>query len=191
MNKKKVITYVVIAILALSMIGTLAERQKEKEDDVAKVNNEGSSQPTPSTVPEESPEESSEESPTNVFHVGDTIETKTVKLTYHACGEYQEENMYLKAGDGNKLVYFDFEFENVGSSDASVGFFEFDCYADGYDAKVSMCTADNAMSSITTISPGRKTRGIVVFEVPEGAGTIEVEYETSYWTQDKAIFMYE
>lgn len=189
MNKKKVIKYVVIAILALSMIGALADRQKNMDDEVAKANNEGSSsQPTPSN---QLPEESSEEKQTNVFHVGDIIETKTVKLTYHSCGEYQDDNMYVKAGEGNKLVCFDFEFENIGSSDASVGFFDFDCYADGYEAKVSMCTADNAMSSITTISPGRKTRGIVVFEVPQNAETIEVEYKTNYWTQDKAIFMYE
>lgn len=127
----------------------------------------------------------------NIFYVGDVLETKKIRLSYLSCGEYIDDNMFVEAGAGNKFVYFEYEFENIGDTDVSVGSFDFDCYADGYDAKSSMCTADNAMISITTLSPGRKTNGIVVFEVPQNAEVIEVEYETSYWTQDKAIFIYE
>ena len=47
------------------------------------------------------------------------------------------------------------------------------------------------MTSITTLSPGRKVSGIIVFEVAEDVSEIEIEYETSYWTQKKAIFVYE
>lgn len=135
--------------------------------------------------------EEGDEGTSNIFYVGDILETKRVKLSYLSCGEYTDDNMFVEAGAGNKFVYFEFEFENIGDVDVSVGSFDFDCYADGYDAKSTMSTADNAMISITTLSPGRKTNGIVVFEVPQSAGTIEVEYETSYWTQDKAIFIYE
>ena len=70
--------------------------------------------------------------------------------------------MFIEAGDNNKLIYFEFEFENIGVTDTSVGFYDFDCYADGYEARNSMCTADNAMTSIANLSPGRKMGGIVV-----------------------------
>lgn len=126
----------------------------------------------------------------NVFYVGDVLETKKIRLSYLSCGDYIDDNMFIEAGENNKLIYFEFEFENIGNTDTSVGFYDFDCYADGYEAKNSMCTADNAMTSITTLSPGRKMGGIVVFEVPQNAKNIEMEYETSFWTQDKAIFMY-
>lgn len=126
----------------------------------------------------------------NIFYVGDTLETKKIRLSYISCGDYTDDNMFVEAGENNKLIYFEFEFENIGNTDTSVGFYDFDCYADGYEAKNSMCTADNAMTSITTLSPGRRMGGIVVFEVPKNADNIEIEYETSFWTQDKAIFIY-
>lgn len=127
----------------------------------------------------------------NIFYVGDVVETKKVKLSYLSCGEYSDKNMFIEPAEGNKFIYFEFEFENIGDTDTSVGYFDFDCYADGYEAKNVMITADNAMTSIASISPRRKLSGIVAFEVPKNAESIEVEYETSYWTQKKAIFIYE
>lgn len=139
---------------------------------------------------EEDTENKEDQEVSNIFYVGDMLETKKIKLSYIACGDYIDENMFVEAGENNKLIYFEFEFENIGTTDTSVGYYDFDCYADGYEAKNSMCTADNAMTSIATLSPGRRMGGIVVFEVPKNSETIEVEYETSFWTQDKAIFMY-
>lgn len=128
--------------------------------------------------------------PNNIFYVGDVLETKKIRLSYLSCGDYIDDNMFIEAGDNNKLIYFEFEFENIGVTDTSVGFYDFDCYADGYEARNSMCTADNAMTSIANLSPGRKMGGIVVFEVPQNAENIKIEYETNFWLQDKAIFMY-
>lgn len=187
--------WVIIVIVAIGIIGAAAgggDDDKPKEasntnnvsNTVSKKDTQKESEITPTNAPEE-------ETVGNVFHVGDILETKKIRLTYHSCGEYSDDNMFVEAGEGNELIYFEFEFENIGDTDASVGYFDFDCYADGYEAKNSICTADNAMTSITTLSPGRKTKGIVVFEVPQNAETIEVEYETSFWTQDKAIFVYE
>lgn len=138
-----------------------------------------------------SDEKEDNESADNTFHVGDVLETKSVRLSFLSCGEYQDSNMFVEAGEDNKFIYLEFEFENIGSTDTTVGSWDFDCYADGYEASNAYATADNAMTSITTLSSGRKTEGIVVFEVPKNAEKIEVEYETNYWTQDKAIFIYE
>lgn len=127
----------------------------------------------------------------NTFHVGDVLETKKVKLSYISCGEYTDDNMFVEPGEGKKFVYFEFEFENASDADITVGSYDFKCYADGYSTTQSLVTADNAMTSITTLSPGRKVSGIIVFEVAEDVSEIEIEYETSYWTQKKAIFVYE
>lgn len=190
----KTILIVIGAFFVIGIIGSLAgDDDKKEQENTEPVTAEvatGEEKEEDKESAEEK-EEAQAEEVSNEFHVGDVLETKRVKLSYLSCGEYEDKNMFIEAGEGNKLVYLEFEFENIGDTDTSVGYFDFDCYADGYEAKASMCTADNAMSSITTLSPGRKTNGIVVFEIPQGAEKVEVEYETSYWTQDKAIFIYE
>lgn len=160
------------------------ETKVEKKEEIEKI------EELEEETNEEDTENKEDQEVSNIFYVGDVLETKKIKLSYIACGDYIDENMFVEAGENNKLIYFEFEFENIGTTDTSVGYYDFDCYADGYEAKNSMCTADNAMTSIATLSPGRRMGGIVVFEVPKNSETIEVEYETSFWTQDKAIFMY-
>jgi len=194
-SKKKngVVKWILIVVVAMAVIGAIGggNNDSEKEKDSTQETRREQENTKADNGNESKTEETTEEVVDNIFRVGDVLETKKVKLSYLSCGEYTDENMFVEAGEGKKLIYFEFEFENIGSSDTSVGFFDFDCYADGYEAKNSMCTADNAMTSITSLSPGRKMGGIVVFEVPQNAESIEVEYETSYWTQDKAIFVYE
>lgn len=164
------------------------ETQQQEEEN----NNVITKEDSPEGIKEEKIETSDEnnDKPNNIFYVGDVLETKKIRLSYLSCGDYIDDNMFIEAGDNNKPIYFEFEFENIGVTDTSVGFYDFDCYADGYEARNSMCTADNAMTSIANLSPGRKMGGIVVFEVPQNAENIEIEYETNFWLQDKAIFMY-
>lgn len=190
---KRVCSVVFVIFLALGLLGSCLDKNDDSEKETIKVDsakNESNETGDADGSTTES-EETTEEEVSNIFHVGDVLETKRVKLSFLSCGDYSESNAFLKAGDGNKLIYFEFEFENIGDTDASVGYVDFDCYADGYEAKSTMCTADNAMTLVTSLSPGRKMGGIVVFEVPKDAESIEVEYETSYWTQDKAIFVFE
>ena len=60
------------------------------------------------------------------------------------------------------------------------------CYADDVAAE-QYYYADDQLSA--TISSGRKTNGYVYFEVPKDAQNIEVEYETDFWSGNKAIFV--
>lgn len=189
--------WIAIAIVAICIIGAAVSDEDDKSKESSNTNNSGNTQ-SAQDKPEESKQEDEptaelkQENSDNIFHVEDVLETKKIKLSYLSCGEYIESNSYIEPAEGNKFIYFEFEFENIGNTDTSVGSFVFDCYADGYEAKQTyLATDDNVMISITTLSTGRKTRGIVVFEVPQDAENIEVEYETSYWTQDKAIFVYE
>lgn len=181
-GKGKIIAIVVVVLVIIAIIGGSGD------EDQSKPSGESTSA---SGETKTAQVESTTEAVDNIFHPGDILETKKVRLSYISCAEYVDNNEFVTAGDGKKYVSFEFEFENISSSDVSVGSFNFKCYADGYEASQGLVTADNTLISITSLSPGRKASGIVVFEVPENASEIEVEYETDYWKQDKVIFIYE
>ena len=87
---------------------------------------------------------------------------------------------------GNKIVCLSFSVENVGSTDRHISYFDFECYADDAAAE-AYYVVDDGLSA--TISAGRKASGNVYFEVPKDAQSIEVEYETDFWSGNKAIFV--
>lgn len=119
-------------------------------------------------------------------NVGDTLTTETLKITYVACEEYTGYNQYAAPKSGNKIIRLSFSVENIGSSDRFTSYLDFTCYADDV-AAAAYYYADDQLSA--TISSGRKTNGYVYFEVPKDAQNIEVEYETDFWSGNKAIFV--
>lgn len=123
------------------------------------------------------------------YYVGDTWQNKYVNVSFDACGEYESDNQFVQPADGNKYVYATFTFENIGKSDTTVGYWDFDCYANGY-ACDGMYVADDA-GFTQTLSSGRKISGSVYFEVPEDAAEIEFEYSPSFWTSEKVVFVYQ
>lgn len=119
-------------------------------------------------------------------NVGDTLTTETLKITYTACEDFTGYSQYTAPKSGNKIVRLSFSVENIGSSDRFISYMDFKCYADDVAAE-SYYFADDELSA--TISSGRKTTGCVYFEVPKDAQSIEVEYETDFWSGNKAIFV--
>ena len=124
----------------------------------------------------------------DVFHVGDIVEAKNLRITYVSSDEYESENMFIQPKDGYHFVTCKFEFENIGSSDETVTAFSFDCYADGASCDQTFA-GDDTLSA--TLSAGRKTSGSVIFEVPDNASVVEVEYLTNYWTSNRIVFAVE
>lgn len=145
-----------------------------------------------STVPEELAEEpkdtTTDNSSVNKFYPGDTWENKYVSVSFNECGEYISDNQFIQPSSGNKYIYATFTFENVGSSDTTVAYWDFDCYADGYACDGIYEADDSAFSQ--TLSSGRKITGSVYFEVPENASEIELEFSPSFWTSEKIVFVY-
>ncbi|MBP5624822.1 MAG: DUF4352 domain-containing protein [Lachnospiraceae bacterium] len=123
-----------------------------------------------------------------VFHPGDIIETKNMKITYSKCAEYVSDNMFLTPKDGNKYIYIELEVENTSDSDQTISYFSFECYADGSSCE-GFYGMDDGLSA--SLSAGRKAKGTVAFEVPQNAQTIELDFEDNFWTQNKIIFLYE
>ena len=121
--------------------------------------------------------------------VGDVLTTDNLKISYLESKEYTDYDEYLGPKDGYKVIALKLEAENISNSDAYLSMFEFSCYADDV-AMEEYIYGDNLFST-DVISSGRKMSGYMYFEVPKDADKIEIEYETDYWDNQKAIFIVE
>lgn len=122
------------------------------------------------------------------YKVGDVIEANGITIQYLACNEYKSSNQFIQPKSGYHFVQIELEFENTSSSDELVSSILFNCYADGVACNQSYI-GDNDLSA--NISPGRKTKGSVIFEVPNDAEIVEVEFNHNVWTSSKIVFSVE
>ena len=117
--------------------------------------------------------------------VGQTYESKALRIVYLSCENYVSDNMFVQPREGYHYITLTFEFENLGTSDKSISSYSFDCYADGIDCNQTFIRDDDISA---TLSAGRKAKGTVTFEVPDNATVIEVEFDNSVWTSDRITF---
>ena len=130
-------------------------------------------------------EDTSKESDMQRVEVGKTLNAGGAKITYKSCELYTGYDKYFAPKDGNEIYMLSFDVENTSDSDILVSSYDFECYADGVQCE--QYYMDDEISA--DLSPGRKGTGVVAFEVPKGAESIEVEYEFDMWTDGKAIFV--
>lgn len=129
------------------------------------------------------------EEETNTFNVGDLFESEKLNISYLDSGDYSSDNMFIEPASGNKFIFIDLSIQNTGDTDLSVGSTSFTCYADDTKCSQSVVTADDQMDIIATVSPKKYLKGKIYFEVPKDSQNIEVEFETSFWTQEKIYFI--
>ena len=128
-------------------------------------------------------------SPSNdTFKPGDIIETGKYRITYVSCDFFVSDNMFIEPEEGNEFIYLEFEIENTSDSDRSVSSLLFECYADGRICR-STSLRDDDLSA--TLSPGRKVKGTVAFQVPKDASVIEIEFQENLLSGKAAIFSFE
>lgn len=199
--KKKqggVLKWVIIGVVAVAIIGSAGGNKEESNNNAnnsvqasaGTANTDGSKESVASVESTPTPEPQEEIKDTQEkYFVGDTWENKFVLVSYDECGEYTSDNQFIQPADGNKYVYATFTFENVGKSDTTVAYWDFDCYADGYACEATY-GADGAGFS-QTLSSGRKISGSVYFEVPKDAKEIEFEFSPNFWTSEKIVFVYQ
>ena len=178
----------VVIVLVVAMVAAGSSGGKDGEDKSAsvKTGDIGVQASAQTQMETKAPQE-----PSNIFHVGDVIETDHFSITYQECDtDWRGYNEYMGPHDGMKVVRAYFVFENISDSDHSCGSFDFDCYADGVACDAFIWSSDDSLS-YASLSPGRKLQGYIAYEVPVDAQEIELEYETSFWNQEKVIFMVE
>ncbi len=120
----------------------------------------------------------------NAYAVGSEIEGSGIRMIYLSCEPYKSNNMFVQPKTGYHYVTLTLEIENTGKSDKTVTIYSFNCYADGAVCD-QVYIRDDLLSA--TISPGRKVKGTVTFEIPDHAQIVEVEYEDNFWTNGKIV----
>ena len=125
------------------------------------------------------------------YSVGEVVESRGIKITYVSCEEYTPgEYDFFAPQDGYRIVICTFEFENTGTSDLWLSYYDFDCYADSYNCENRSFYFDNPLSA--TLSSGRKAAGVVAFEVPNEAKVIELEYDIyDFFDTKRIVFVVE
>lgn len=194
--KKWLRCFLAIALIALFAVMAVASGSSNSGSSNSSSNNTSNESKTTDQPNVDQPTETKEhatEKPTevpkkDVYVVGDTLEENGLRIVYVASGVFKSTNSYIQPDDGKEYIFLKFYVENIGSSDQSISYFDFDCYADGYSCD-SFYSIDEPLSA--TLSPGRTTMGNVGFEVPKDANEIEVEYEINLWTDKKVKFAYE
>jgi RNA polymerase subunit RPABC4/transcription elongation factor Spt4 len=196
-GKLKWIIIAAVVIILVAAVANLGESDSTTPQKVGTVGESSapetgaSSETTPETTAaaESAAESTVPEAEKTAYQVGDILMDGDMKIVYVASGVYEEENEYSQPQDGNQYIYLEFAFENTSdSSDDSISFYSFECYADGYNVDMYYGGEDDLSA---TLSAGRSTIGYVYFEVPVDAQEIEVEYETNFITSEKILFLYE
>lgn len=181
-KKSHPILIVIGVIIAIGIIGGIFGNSDDdnKVKDVTPKGNDSQVNQTPEN------QEASNNSSDEQFPVGHVIETKTLRISFLSAGECVSDNQFIQPKDGNVFYKMEFEFENIGDSDEWITAYNFDCYADGYATDQTYFLDDTLQA---TLSPCKKVKGSVCFEVPQNSQNILLEYETNVWTDDKIIFI--
>lgn len=122
-----------------------------------------------------------------VVKVGEEITTNDTKITFISANDYTQYNSYSAPASGNKIIRAEFSFENISSSDISLG--NLDCYADGEKREAYYSADDYKNPTLESLSSGKKIKAVVYYEVPSNAENITLEYETNVWTSEKIEFV--
>lgn len=123
-----------------------------------------------------------------IIEIGKAYENSEIKLSYVALdNNYTNYDSYSGVKGENKIIRLTFEAENLKKSDLYITSYDFECYADGYSVDSFIWAKDNDILS-ATLSPGKKTKGSVYFEVPKESNEIIVEYEVDWLSNKKIIF---
>lgn len=122
-----------------------------------------------------------------IVKVGEEITTNNVKITFISVNDYTKYNSYSAPASGNKIIRAEFLFENISSSDISLGNLE--CYADGEKREAYYSADDYKSPTLESLSSGKKFKAVVYYEAPSNAENITLEYETNVWTSEKIEFI--
>ena len=178
-----VVFFLFAFLVADSILSSVDEESPKKVETVEQSEVEADSE---SANADDSSEEVTEVD--NSFSVGEVVETSDFRISFLSAEEYVSDNQFIQPKEGYAYYKMEFEFENISDSDKSVSsMIGWNCYADSYKADQTWIGDDNGLDA--SLSAGKKTKGAVFFEIPKDAQSVELEYETNFWTEDKLIFV--
>ena len=187
--------WIVIAVVAIVLIAAVSGGGDNKDKNPQKVGETTTG--TASAKEETSGNDADNTSDTkqqeteevsNVFQIGDVVETENFKIPFVSAGAYESDNEFLQPKDGCEYWQFEFRFENISDTDQTVSsMMDWECYADNAKADQTWIGDDNGLDA--TLSAGRETQGTIYFEVPKDVQSVELEYDINFWQSDKIVFV--
>lgn len=187
--------WIVIAVVAIVLIAAVSGGGDNKDKNPQKVGETTTG--TASAKEETSGNDADNTSDTkqqeteevsNVFQIGDVVETENFKITFVSAGAYESDSEFLQPKDGCEYWQFEFRFENISDTDQAVSsMMDWECYADNAKADQTWIGDDNGLDA--TLSAGRETQGTIYFEVPKDVQSVELEYDINFWQSDKIVFV--
>lgn len=125
--------------------------------------------------------------------IGDTLTTDNFKITltdalmYSSIGT-DEYTMDIPEEGKEYLVFF-FNVENISNESQYISDFDFTGYADGYEVSVEYLYNDiNSMGDLdATLSPNKKAKGYVAFEVDTTWQQFEISY-SEWFGNEELVF---
>ncbi len=187
----KIIGIAVAVIVVLGIIGAAAGGGDGGKD--AKIDNSGAAKKEASKkTGKAETEEKSNENGEEVVKVGGSFEAKGLKVTVNDADlKYKlKDDKYglYKLDDGYHYVKVDFTFENTADSgDKFVSISDFDCYADNTKCEQQYVTEDTGDFVNANLSSGRNVSFSTLYAVPDGVKSLELEYTSNIWTDEKVF----
>ncbi len=126
----------------------------------------------------------------DVVEVGGSFEDNGLKFTVNdAKINYPIKDEYglYKLDDNYVYLMLDVTFENTGDGDKYVSIYDFDCYADNTSCEQKYVTETTGDFINTNLSSGRSVSFKTLYAVPTDASSIELEYESNIWTNNKVV----
>lgn len=174
-QKKNIVLIIILifVILSFTMCGTMCGLLGDAVDE---------------TVKEETKKEDAlKKLAKKKFKVGETVTTDDMEIKYLSVKDYKSDNEFMQPKKGYKYIKAEFEFVNKSKEDdLSVSTLSFSCNADDYEVE-TVYMDDNELDA--DLSPGKKAKGPIFFEVPKDAKSIEIQYESDWWDSIKFIFI--
>ncbi len=193
--KRRIMSVFLIAIMVLSFgvfaVGSGCKSSSNSADSSSANSNANSNAGSNSNSNAKSNAIGSRDNP---LTVGNTMESNGLKITLNESDlnytGYDNRYGIHTPQAGMKYVAATFTYQNDGQRDAYVSIYDFKCYADGtacqqeYGLEPDMNLSNQFIN--TNLSPGRNVTFTTYYSVPEGAGTVELEYDASLWSNKKA-----
>ena len=174
-QKKNIVLIIILifVILSFTMCGTMCGLLGDAVDE---------------TVKEETKKEDAlKKLAKKKFKVGETVATDDMEIKYLSVKDYKSDNEFMQPKKGYKYIKAEFEFVNKSKEDdLSVSTLSFSCNADDYEVE-TVYMDDNELDA--DLSPGKKAKGPIFFEVPKDAKSIEIQYESDWWDSIKFTFI--
>lgn len=178
---KKVLVLLLAAALAMNLSGCFLAFMGDDETSQTITDNSD----TPKD--EESKEETQDE---NVARVGQTVTGEKWAISLQSAKVFNEvasEYFTDTPEDGNVYLVLFFDVQNVSDEDDYFNYFNIESYVDGYNQsiKILMNKPDGVDTLTGDVAAGKKLKGQLAWEVPEGWTELEVSYKDDPFGNEK------